>query len=124
MSNDPFELSYPPSLYPDEERTRQQAKIHVEMYLFADRFSIVRLGAQARFYAERIFGVLLVKQWRAGEILETVLSGTHQTDAMRGGVCRAVAENAVHAQKDNGLIAALEKYEPMAWVMFHQTHSK
>jgi hypothetical protein len=121
---DPLKLCPPQSRHESEKSTMTETKSHIDIYLFADRFGIPGLGQKSKLNAGGLFFEILVNGWNAGHILETVLAGTHQTDKLREILCCIIAGNPAHAEKDKVLLAALEKYEPMAHTMFHQVRAR
>jgi hypothetical protein len=100
--------------YKETDVLKWQSEIHLAIYLFADRFGMMRLAALASAAVQRSFSALIDRGENAGGLLASVLSKTHQSDGLRKAILMVIGENCAHASGDVELVATFKEHEPMA----------
>jgi hypothetical protein len=116
--NNPATLRQPNIFAPGKDRI-EEAKTHLAIYLFADRFDVGALANEATSHVSVIFDQLLRAQAAqlAGKLLKDMLAQIPQSDkALRHSLFKRIADNCTDAVRDETLVSFMKTHEPTAWI--------
>jgi hypothetical protein len=97
----------------------ERAKNAFAILQFADYFGIANLRAAAAQNLTETFEDLLMSRESAGEVLAMILSTIRDTDPLRATLFELITLNREHSLEDDLLLSAIQKHEPMAWVVLN-----
>jgi hypothetical protein len=96
----------------------KRARLHIDVYLLADRFLMETLKAHIRATYFSVPVLRAIQESEEGaELLDRILTGTQSTDLLRHDVIRAITPSMVsECGLDGKLVEVVEKHEPVVLV--------